>query len=29
MVLPIGYPKQDAFLPDINKKDKEEVIIFY
>jgi len=29
MVIPIGYPKQDAFLPDISKKTEEDVIVYY
>ena len=29
MVIPIGYPKEDAFLPTISKKKENEVIKFY
>jgi nitroreductase len=29
MVIPIGYPGKDAFLPEIKKKKENEIIIFY
>ncbi len=29
MVIPIGYPEENAFLPEIEKKNEKEVMIFY